>query len=148
MNKILLLAFGLIISLTSFGQTPEEIIDKFFTEYENVGADEALDNLYATSEWMGRNQDATQNVKSQLANLQSLVGTYYGREFITKKSVGKSLSLYSYLVKYDRQPLRFTFEFYKPNDKWTIFGFSFDENLDDELEEAAKVYRLPENYRE
>jgi len=97
---------------------------------------------------MDRSQDAIQNLKSQLGNLQPLVGEYYGFEPITIKSAGKSFVLYSFLVKYDRQPIRFTFEFYKPQDKWRVFSFSFDEELDDEVEEAAKAYRLPQNYEE
>ncbi len=96
---------------------------------------------------MDRNQDGIQNLKTQLANMQSLIGEYYGYEAITKKTAGSSFELYSFMVKYDRQPLRFTFEFYKPKDKWIVFGFSYDEDIDDEVEEAAKAYRLPENNR-
>jgi hypothetical protein len=51
----------------------------------------------------------------------------------------------TYIVKYDREPLRFTFFFYKPKDVWRVSNFSYDENISDELEEAAKVYRLKEN---
>ena len=48
--------------------------------------------------------------------------------------------LKSYLVKYDRQPIRFTFQFYKPNKEWRIHSFKYDGNIDDEIEEAAKLY--------
>jgi hypothetical protein len=50
--------------------------------------------------------------------------------------------LYSYLVKYDRQPLRFIFKFYKPNDKWVLYSYALDDSLDDEIQEAAKLYYL------
>ena len=46
------------------------------------------------------------------------------------------------MVKYDRQPMRFTFKLYKPNDKWILFSFKIDVDLDDELEQAAKLYYL------
>jgi len=46
------------------------------------------------------------------------------------------------LLRYDRQPIRFTFEFYKPDKEWVLFAISFDATLDDEVEEAAKVYNL------
>lgn len=36
--------------------------------------------------------------------------------------------------------------FYKANDTWRVNNFSFDESIDDELGEAAKIYRLKENY--
>ncbi len=50
--------------------------------------------------------------------------------------------LYSYLVKYDRQPLRFIFKFYKLNDKWVLYSYALDDSLDDEIQEAAKLYYL------
>jgi hypothetical protein len=34
------------------------------------------------------------------------------------------------------------FKFYKPNDKWKLFAFELDDNLDNELQEAAKIYNL------
>ena len=146
MRTFILSLVFIIISTSINAQSPDELIKKFFNEYEEKGANNALDNLYATNKWMNRNQDAIQNLQSQLANLQALIGEYYGYEFITKKSAGSSFVLYSYLAKYDRQPIRFTFKFYKPDDKWMIFSFAYDENIDDELVEAAKAYRLPENY--
>ncbi|CAL2102228.1 protein of unknown function [Tenacibaculum sp. 190130A14a] len=93
-----------------------------------------------------RNKDGIENVKSQLTNFLGLVGDYYGHEKITDKSIGKSYKLVSYMVKYDRQPIRFTFVFYKPKDKWQVQNFRFDDNLDDELRESGKVYRLKENW--
>ena len=142
MKKLLFTISMAIITCYSFSQEPQELIEKFFTEFEKKGAEKALDNLYSTNKWMARNQDAVQNLKSKLSTIETMVGKYYGHEVIIKKQIGNSLQLYSYMVKYDRQPLRFTFEFYKPNDKWQLFGFSYDESLDDELEEAAKIYNL------
>ncbi len=83
-----------------------------------------------------------ENVKSQLLNFTGLVGDYYGYEKITEKSLGESLKLVSYIIKYDRQPIRFTFLFYKPKDVWKIQNFKFDDNLDAEIEESAKINNL------
>ncbi len=47
--------------------------------------------------------------------------------------------LKSFLVKYARQPLRFTFILYKPNDKWVIQNFSWDSALEDELYNASSL---------
>ena len=95
---------------------------------------------------LDRNKDGIENVKTQLTSFLGLVGDYYGYEKSTDKSVGESYKLISYMIKYDRQPVRFTFVFYKPKDKWQVQNFQYDDNLDEELEESGKVYRLKENW--
>ena len=61
---------------------------------------------------------------------------------IEKKKFAESFELYSYMVKYDRQPIRFIFKFYKPNDEWVLYSYALDDNLDTEIQEAAKLYYL------
>jgi len=92
---------------------------------------------------MERATDAITKIKSQLEGLnEDYVGKYYGYELIVEKKLGESYILLSYLVKFDRQPIRYTFQFYKPKDKWSIYSFQFDGSIDDEIEEAAKIYFL------
>ncbi len=122
--------------------SPEELVINFFDLYTSSGPRNALTELYKTNSWMERNLDDLEKVKSQLEGFVNLVGEYYGKDLIVKKELGKSFVLISYLVKYDRQPIRFTFEFYKPNDTWRVHSFSYDDSFDEEVEEAAKFYRL------
>jgi hypothetical protein len=151
MNKKIKLLTLLILTVVSTNilkaqSTTEEITSEFFKTYEK-SPQKAVDYVFGTNKWMiDRNKDGIENVKSQLTNFLELVGDYYGYEKITEKSVGKSFKLISYMIKYDRQPMRFTFVFYKPKDKWQVQNFQFDDNLDDELEESGKVYRLKENW--
>lgn len=140
---MLLIASNMVLKAQT---TTEEITDEFFRKYEKSPM-KAVDYAFETNQWMvERNKDGIDNVKTQLTSSLGLVGDYYGYEKITEKSVGDSFKLVSYMVKYDRQPVRFTFVFYKPKDKWQIQNFQYDDNLDDELEEAGKVYRLKENW--
>ena len=128
-------------------QTPEEHITQFFKEYASEGAGKALDNLYATNPWISQSGDAVINLKNNLNSLtKELVGSYVGKELIVKRTIGESYVLYSYMVKYERQPFRFTFQYYKPRDNWMIFGFFFDDQLDDELEESAKLQMIKSTY--
>ena len=142
MMRYLILVMSILTSTLYSQDTPEKLIDQFFETYTSSGPREALTELYQTNKWMERNKDDLEKVKSQLEGLVNIVGDYYGKEFILKKELGESFVLISYLVKYDRQPVRFTFEFYKPNDTWRVFSFSYDDNFDDEVEEAAKLYYL------
>lgn len=151
MNRKIKILTLLIVSVLSTNilkaQTnTNEITAQFFKTYEN-SPQEAVDYIFGTNKWMDRNKDAIQNVKTQLSSFLGLVGDYYGYEKITEKSIGDSYKLVSYMVKYDRQPIRFTFVFYKPKEKWQVQNFQFDDSLDEELEESGKVYRLKENWK-
>lgn len=120
---------------------PEQIIEDFFKNYETKGASYAIDDIYKTNPWTVRIQDAINNVKTQLERFdKDLVGEYYGYEKLITKKLGDSYILYSYFIKFDRQFLRLTFQFYKPQTEWRLYSFKFDDSFDDEIEEAAKLY--------
>jgi hypothetical protein len=137
------LTFTLIVGSLNAQSSPKELSEKFFKTYEKKGSSEALDELYSTSPWIDKAQDAVLNLKNQIAGLnESYVGKYYGYELITEKKITSSFVLRSYLVKFDRQPIRYTFKFYKPNDTWIIYSFQYDGNLSTELEESAKLYLI------
>lgn len=139
---MIILLLGILLTVNS-QSTPKEHAEKFFKDYTEQGASIALDNLYSTNEWMTGKTDAITNLKNQLEGLdQDFVGDYYGYELITQKNLTSSYSLLSYLVKFDRQPIRFTFHFYKPDDKWKVHSFQFDGDIDAELDEASRIYLL------
>lgn len=144
------LIVGLIVIFSSFNLkaqgNPEIIIQAFFENYESKGAGSAVDELYATNPWTSRIQDAINNVRTQLERFnEDLVGKYHGYEKLTTKKIGESYVLYSYFIKFDRQFLRLTFQFYKPDKKWRLASFQFDDSFDEEIEEAARLYYLDLN---
>ncbi|AXO79408.1 hypothetical protein DZC78_03085 [Olleya aquimaris] len=143
MKKQLLFAM-LFVSCFSFSQSkPKEISELFFKEFKESGASTAIDNLYKPNKWISKNTDAIIQLKSQIAGLnEDFVGKLYGHELMFEKKLADSYILLSYIVKYDRQPIRFTFQFYKPNDQWIIHSFKYDGNIGEEIEESAKLYNF------
>ncbi|WP_406683160.1 hypothetical protein N1F78_10745 [Seonamhaeicola sp. MEBiC1930] len=122
--------------------SPQNLIDNFFATYEK-DAGKAVKELYATNKWTERIKDNIDKIIGTVNGFtDSFMGEYYGYELITKKKFAESFELYSYLVKYDRQPIRFIFKFYKPKDKWVLYSYALDDDLDDEIQEAAKLYYL------
>jgi hypothetical protein len=123
------------------GQTSEkEIITEFFKVFENEPM-KAIDYAFSTNKWMKRNMDGIEGLKAKFKDIIPLIGDYYGYEIITEKSIGKNLKLISYMLKYDRQPVRFTFVLYKPNDTWQVQNLNWDVDIDSELEDSAKQNR-------
>lgn len=139
MKNILILLVALLLSSSAYCQqkTEAELLDQFFETYEKNPI-KAIDNLYKTTKWIDRKGDEVENLKARILQIIELIGGYHGEEFITKEYYGSSFVSYIYVMKYDRQPIRFTFDFYKPNDTWFIFSFRFDDSLNDDLREYMK----------
>ena len=146
MNKLLPFIFLVLFSINTVAQeTPEMLIEEFATNLSEVSTDSAVSQLFSTNQWMSRNLDAIDQLSRQLSNMLPLLGNFVGKELITKKQAGESLVLYSYMFKYERQPIRFNFVFYKPTDEWVIYKINYDDEMDDELIEAATLYFLDLN---
>jgi hypothetical protein len=123
--------------------TPEQFNTEFFNLYKSKGNEPSLKYIFSTNKWISDNDFNT--VKNKLNELTMQLGKYHGNELITKKSIGQNLILYSYLIKYERQPIRFMMTYYKADKKWQLQIFEFDYDLQNELREAATSYRLIEN---
>ena len=122
-------------------QEPKNMVDSFFLSYEKDGCTEALNNIFLTNSWLLEySKDEIENLKNSLYSHINLIGKYCGYEIISERSIGNNLKHYSCMVKYERQPLRFSFVFYKANSSWVLYNFKYDDNLIEELEESAKFY--------
>lgn len=121
----------LLMTLMAFSlkaqKTPDEIISSFFKTYENR-PDDAVRSLIA-SKWIDEN--SIEQLISKLWDGVLLMGTYYGYDKISEKEISESYKIYYYLVKYERQPVRFIFNFYKPQSEWLVYSFSFDESFNE-----------------
>ena len=126
------------VKLPVLGKTPVSIIDTFFKKIKSDGTDPAIDYLFNTNK-LFNNVAQINLLKIKLDSLQRSVGQYVGKELIAQKSAGTSLVFYSYLVKHDNQPIRFTFIFYKPKNDWVLYRFNYDDGMDAEMLESVKI---------
>lgn len=135
---ILLFGLTLLTSTVGFCQhASDDLTTEFFRKYKS-NTDEAFDFIFGTNKWIGENNEGALKVKFQLREYASLMGEYIGFEKVADKSIGESLIVSIYLVKYERQPLWFMFKYYIGKDKWTLYNLKFDENLGDALDEIIK----------
>ena len=145
MNKqITLVAITILILVSSnilkAQTTTDEFTDEYFSLYAKSPA-KAFDFL-TTEIKVRAGQETTENMKKQILFAASQSGAYYGHEKITEKSIGNSLKLVSFLIKHEKDAVRLTTIFYKPEDKWLLFAYQFDANLVQELKESAKLNSL------
>jgi ABC-type transporter MlaC component len=146
MKRLTLIAL-LFCSLNAFAQNdPQKMIDEFFKLYKEKSSDAALDYLFGTNKWISESKEQIENVKFKInSTVVKSMGDYFGFDLITKKTAGSKLTYYTYLLRNDRQPIRFNFLFYNPNGQWRLQNFSFDDSIKDDLVESSKAYRLKEN---
>jgi len=118
-------------------QSAPGIIDNFFKKYK-ISADSAVDYLFGTNKHFA-NPAGIAQLKAKLDSMRLTLGEFIGHELIVEKTASPSLVLYSVLVKHEIQPVRFTFIFYRPHSDWVFYRFLFDDQMDLEMEDAAKI---------
>ena len=117
---------------------PKEIVDEFFKLYGSGKVDMSVDFIASTNPWLARATDSLAHLKSQLNSLASTLGEYYEYQLIAEKCLGDRMIGFCSVAIFDRQPIRFIFVFYKPQEKWKMQKINFDMDLDDDLEESIK----------
>ncbi|MBL7885357.1 MAG: hypothetical protein JNJ52_01300 [Flavobacterium sp.] len=131
-------SFFLFLSVISFGQTPEDITKRFFTDFAS-NSSKAIDEIYKTNPHSADLTEAINTMKEVAKNYPKNLGKYHGYELITQEKITNSFILLTYMVRFDRQPMRFTFIYYKPSNEWNLYSLNFSANLDEELEQIAKI---------
>ena len=130
-----------MVALAGKAQEPTDTWVKTFCASVAKGeTDKAVDDLFTHIVLGGYPKDGIENLKGQLASTTKLIGKYHGYRLVAKRELATALRIEDYMVLFDRQPLRFRFEFYKPDGEWMLYSFSYDADLDDDLEQGVKTW--------
>lgn len=134
MKKVfLILVFALSVNvLFAQNTTYQGVVEEFFSLYENKGPNEAVDFIFSTNKYLESNQDQVTAIKLKLGTAVAVIGEFTGYEPVIVKEIGQSMMQGTYMVKYLRQPLFFTFIMYKPEKYWQIQTLRFDDKLSEE----------------
>jgi hypothetical protein len=135
-KNILIAVTFLILSCNSKAQekTPSNIIDTFFKIYNTKGSNEALDFIFLTNKFIEKKD--VELIKERVTQYAKILGKYHNQDLVIKKSVGSSIEVYSYILKYERQPIKFLITFYKPSRKWKLQNFKINDNFIEDIEKA------------
>ncbi|MEI6765726.1 MAG: hypothetical protein WCM76_08805 [Bacteroidota bacterium] len=128
-TALLLLGIGPVTAQTA----PEDITNRFFELYQEKGSDAAVEYIFSTNVWLNNAQSEVAAIKLQLKKGIAIIGQYYGYELIEKKMLGESYAMMSYMLRYSRQPIKFTFILYKPDKNWQVQNMKFDDRLETDI---------------
>lgn len=132
--------FTIIILTMTLGceaqqESPNDIVNNFFNIYKTNEKNKALDYIFSTNKFISQNDISI--IKNQIKQYSDILGKYYDKELFIKKNIGKSIEVHTYILKYERQPIRFVLTFYKPNNQWKIHNFIISDDFVSELEKAT-----------
>lgn len=136
-SKIIILSVIITSIILCYNKTyaqssPEEITETFFTIFEN-DMSAAVDYLFSTNELIDPNQPGIKSIKEKMEVTRKLLGNFYGYETVNIYYAGESYQKHIYSIKYERQPVKMTIIYYKPNNKWKVQSLNFQDDIDSEL---------------
>lgn len=132
MKKIILIIIFLFpLYIQAEEVLPEKIIENFFSLTTERGASSAIDYLFSNNPQLYTKIDSLNQLKKSFTNINQLLGKFYGYETISNEKFYNSLQIIIIFAKYEKQPLRFLFVFYKPEHKWMTYRFEIDTQYPD-----------------
>jgi len=139
----LILVFTLLLPCVVLSQPADtgyrKQIEQFFSLMKDGKYPESVDYIYSGSPWMKSKGDEIAKVRNAFQGMTTMIGGFIGDELVVEEHLGQKLVHLNYVVYFERQPLRFYFQFYKPKDAWMTYAFGFKDDMDDWLAEKAKT---------
>ncbi|MEM6784520.1 MAG: hypothetical protein AAF624_12390 [Bacteroidota bacterium] len=117
-------------------QSPEAQVQRFFDTYA-VQAEAAVDTFFTNNPYIESNREAVDGLTAQLGEVLGLVGPFRGYEVVAIRPLGERLVNYLVVVGHDRQPLRFSFTFYRPQETWQAQNFRYTDDFTGDFEQIG-----------
>lgn len=121
---------------------PEDLVNTFFELYRSRGPVTAVDYIFANNPYIFEKQESVQSLKTKISNLEKMLGKENGSFMVQNQDFEGTIRVITYIVKFDRQPLRFSFVFYKPADRWLTYQFNFDDAMNDSILNETKTLKF------
>lgn len=118
------LAVLLIICFTNnlLSQEPKEIVDGFYKVLKEKSSYEAIDVLFDANDIVEIDMNVRENVKTRVYSMVKNAGKLNGYELVKEERLASCIQKVTYVFKYDKKPILFEFEFYKPKEVWEVLA--------------------------
>ena len=115
-------------------QSHEPFFKSFFSMYAKEGVKESLNYAYSTNRWiLSEHPTETKDIITKLEDFTHNLGKYYGNKLLKEEVVNDYCIARSYMMLYERQPIRFIFVLYRSDKTWQLQSFQYDVGISDEV---------------
>ena len=129
---ILLSMHGFLHAETLKDITEVEKLTKISMQY--IGADKIAKGLDVLAPYSVVSRSQFETLKKQLIaefpKFRTHFGAVVGSEFVGKTSVGKSMFQITYIQKFEKHILSWSFDYYKPKDAWVLNSFETADSME------------------
>jgi len=111
-------------------------IESFFKRIKTKGAAVAIEYLFSFSPDLDAASSAAINLKNNFVHINDTSGRLLNHRLLKKGFIDDDMGLYCYLAKFEKHLYRFIYTFYNNGNAVKLYKFSFDDDLDFELEKS------------
>ena len=126
--------------VSTIEMTSIRVINDFFEKSKDDNA-KAINELLSSNPNIDLQDSTTIELEKGLGKIYKHSGEFIEYRLLRKKILGDDIASFSYLVKFEKIFFRFNFIFYCVKGKTLIYKFSYDDVLDEEIEQSLKLYR-------
>jgi hypothetical protein len=102
--------------------------------YDKEGVKGSLNYAYSTNRWiLNDHPTETMDVITKLEDFTNNLGKYSGYKLLKEQVINDHYLARSYMILYERQPVRFTFVLYRSEKTWQLQSFQYDVGTSDEV---------------
>ena len=117
----------------------KDLVNGFFMEYEagDPSSAFAYANALRPKEEGRRGALSEADLQAKFVELEKQFGKYFGYDVMVEQEVVPNFVRYICYARYEYRPVRFTFEFYRPNGTWHLYALRIDRRMNTEIIEQS-----------
>lgn len=115
-------------------------ISAFFATIKKGQPKEATDRLLSTNAEASARLDNKLSVQNGLERMKDTLGEFKDFNIVKEKKIGDRIVYVLAFALYEKQPVRFEFIFYKPDEQWLFLNVNFGLQT---VEDILAVGRMP-----
>ena len=129
-------------SVNAAEETPDDIVNKYFKLLKNDQIPESIDFIYSKFRLPDHLEESLIDKLPDAIAESKQFGKLHRCDNISSRGINNTYIIKQFICFYEYKPIRYVFNFYKPNNIWKVIGVSFYGDIDEIINaELIKDFR-------